>query len=121
MSVPDQAMPAPPFRRADATVTLDVRPTPSVCGRGMVFTATVASLAPERGTPTGTVTIRADGGPTRMLTLCDGVATLTLPLDAGTHTATACYLGDAAFKAAPPATLTTQVWRAGFAAPADVY
>ena len=45
------------------------------------------------------------------------MATFTTRLDAGSHTITADYSGDAHFHAAPLATLTTQVWRTGFAGP----
>lgn len=113
---PRPAPPAVPAQesRADSTISLAVRPAASLCGRSMVFTATVAATAPESGTPTGTVTISADDGPATPVALTDGVATLTIPLGAGLHTATASYRGDTWFNAAPPATLTTRIWRTGF-------
>jgi len=103
--------------RAECTVTLDIRPIWSVCGRAMTFAATVAAVPPGAGTPTGTVTFRADERPATPATLTDGVATFTTQLDAGTHTITADYSGDVRFHAAPRTTLTTQIWRTGFPGP----
>lgn len=101
--------------RADASTTLTVRPGPSVCGRLMMFTATVAAAGsvPVRH-PSGTVTFRADGGPATPVPLSGGVATFRTPLSAGVHTVTARYTGDACFNAAPLTMLTTWIWRMGF-------
>lgn len=104
-------------RYAEATLTLAVGPSRSVCGRLMTFTATVAALSPESGTPTGTVTFTADSSPTNYVTLQEGVATFTTDLDAGVHTVTAGYHGDAHFTSAPLASLTTRTWRTGFPEP----
>lgn len=101
-------------RHADATLTLAVLPSTSVCGRLMTFVATVAALSPESGTPTGTVTFVADNGPAGCVTLHEGVASFTTDLDAGVHTVTARYHGDAPFASAPTAALTTRIWRTGF-------
>lgn len=104
----------PALRRAAAALSLAVHPAPSLCGRSMIFTATVAAVPPEAGTPTGTVTFSVDDGPRTPVALRGGTATLTVPLGAGTHTATASYLGDGGFAAAAPVTVTTRIWRAGF-------
>lgn len=103
--------------RAECTVTLDVRPIPSVCGREMTFAATVAAVPPEPGTPTGTVTLSADDGPATPVSLVDGVAVFTTRLDPGPHTVTAVYSGDNHFHAAPLASLTRWIWRTGFPGP----
>lgn len=106
--------------RAECAVTLAVRPIPSVCGRAMIFAATVAAVPAGAGTPTGTVTFRADGGPATLATLACGVATFTTGLGAGSHTITAGYSGDAHFHPAPLAVLTTRVWRTGFPGPDEM-
>ena len=51
--------------RAECTVTLDIRPMWSLCGRAMTFAATVTAAPPGDGVPTGTVTFRADAGSSR--------------------------------------------------------
>lgn len=99
---------------ADTVVSLDLRPGSSLCGRSMIVTAAVSAVAPGSGTPTGTVTFRADHGPDTLVALRGGVATCTIRLDAGSHTVTASYTGDTHFYAAPLATLTTRIWRTGF-------
>lgn len=103
--------------RAECTVALAVRPISSVCGRAMTFAATVTALPPDTGTPTGIVTFSADDGPATPATLTDGVATFTTWPEAGPHTVTAVYSGDAHFHAAPLTTLTTRIWRTGFPGP----
>lgn len=105
---------APTGARIDSTTTLSVRPGPSVCGRLMIFTATVTAASFDVGNPTGTVLFSADGGPATAVTLCDGVATFATPLGVGAHTVTASYAGDTCFDPAPLATLTTRIWRTGF-------
>ncbi|MGH3941564.1 MAG: Ig-like domain-containing protein [Pseudonocardiaceae bacterium] len=105
---------APTGTRVGSTTTLSARHGLSVCGRLMIFTATVTAASFDFGTPTGTVTFRADGGPPTAVTLCNGVAAFTAPLDAGGHTVTASYAGDTCFNPAPLATLTTWIWRTGF-------
>ncbi|OEV31439.1 hypothetical protein AN219_05060 [Streptomyces nanshensis] len=60
---------------ATTTALTDV-PDPSVVGEPVVFTATVAPVAPGAGTPTGTVTFDfGDGSPTVAEPLVGGVAT----------------------------------------------
>jgi hypothetical protein len=102
------------YARAESTVTIAVNPISSVCGRSMTFTATVSPVPPSSGIPTGTVTFGADDSPATPVTLCGGSATFTTLLNAGLHTVTASYAGDADFHASPLATLTTRIWRAGF-------
>jgi hypothetical protein len=108
------------YLRTECTVTLDVRPISSVCGRAMTFAATVAAVPPGAGTPTGTVTFSADDGPATPATLTDGVATFTTRLDTGPHTITAAYSGDSHFRAAPLTSLTRWIWRTGFPGPDEM-
>lgn len=100
--------------RTRTITTLVARPDPSVCGRKMIFTATVAALPAHADVPSGTVMFSADGGPVTAVTLTDGVATFAAPLGAGTHTVTAGYTGDTRFHPAPLTTLTIRLWRTGF-------
>jgi hypothetical protein len=100
--------------RTEPTITLAVGPISSVCGRSMTFTAAVAAVPPDSGTPTGTVNFSADGRAATPVTLSGGVATFTTRLDAGEHTVTASYAGDAHFHATARTTLTTRIWRHGF-------
>lgn len=117
VALAERATAAVTYLRAECTVTLAIRPLWSVCGRAMTFAATVTAVAPGAGTPTGTVTFRADDRPATPATLTDGVATFTTRLDPGSHTITAGYSGDAHFHPAPLGTLTTRVWRTGFPGP----
>ncbi|MBQ0984210.1 Ig-like domain repeat protein [Streptomyces sp. F63] len=77
--------------------TITASPTTTVYGQPVTFTATVRSLYPPAGTPTGTVTFRIDGpgGGTFTAALDSlGRARVTLStLDAGTHSITATYNG----------------------------
>ncbi|MEU4684224.1 beta strand repeat-containing protein, partial [Streptomyces xinghaiensis] len=77
--------------------TITASPTSTVYGQPVTFTATVRSLYPPAGTPTGTVTfqIAGPGGGTFTRTLDSlGRARVTLStLGAGTHSLTATYNG----------------------------
>ncbi|HTJ70685.1 MAG TPA: Ig-like domain repeat protein [Actinospica sp.] len=69
--------------------------SPSVTGQSVTFTATVAAVGYDAGTPTGTVTFNVDGTTQPALPLSSGTASLTIPNPAvGTHTVTAAYSGD---------------------------
>ncbi|NBM14614.1 Ig-like domain repeat protein [Streptomyces sp. GC420] len=75
-------------------------PDPSVFGQPVLFTATVAPVAPGAGTPTGTVTFTIDGDVVPVLLDENGTATLTrATLPAGTYSVTADYGGDTNFTA----------------------
>lgn len=104
----------PTATRTRTITTLAARPDPSVCGRKMIFTATVAALPVCADVPSGAVMFSADGRPATAVALTDGVATFATPLGAGVHTVTAGYTGDARFHPAPLTTLTIRLWRAGF-------
>lgn len=86
---------------------------PSSVGQTVVFTATVASVAPAVGTPGGTITLyeftgvqtcAAPGGATALggspSALVGGTVNINVStLTAGAHDITACYSGDANFTA----------------------
>ncbi|WP_413811566.1 Ig-like domain repeat protein [Streptomyces sp. OE57] len=87
--------------RASSTTTVDSSPNPSVTGRPVTVTATIAAIAPGAGTPTGTVTFDF-GDRTGAVTapVTGGVATIThaypIAFDSP-YTITADYGGDADF------------------------
>jgi MBG domain (YGX type)/Bacterial Ig domain/Bacterial Ig-like domain (group 3) len=74
---------------------LATSPNPSLPGQPVTFTYTLSTVAPAIGTPTGAVQFSLryeDVGP--LVPLSNGVATLTLPLDAGWYDVSAVYLAD---------------------------
>ena len=78
----------------------------------MTFTATVGTIAPGIGTPTGTVTFY-DGTTAlgRGLLGSDGTATFaTSTLDLGPHSITAAYQGDANFMASTSTSVNHRVF-----------
>ncbi|MDN0199930.1 Ig-like domain repeat protein [Streptomyces sp. S.PNR 29] len=87
--------------QASTTTTVSSSPDPSVVGQPVTFTATVASVAPGAGTPTGTVTFDFGDGTTAVTaTLSNGVATVTRPYttrSSGLFTVTATYNGSNSF------------------------
>jgi hypothetical protein len=95
---------------AVTTVALGSSVNPAVTGQSVTFTATVATVAPGAGTPTGTVTFK-DGSVVlgTVAVGAGGKATLTTSFaTAGGHAITATYSGDAAFVGSSQA-LTEQV------------
>ncbi|MGW8397161.1 beta strand repeat-containing protein, partial [Streptomyces lydicus] len=88
---------------AATVTTLASLPDPSVPGRSVDLTATVAPLAPATGTPTGTVTFDfGDGTPAVTVPLSGGTATTphTWTTTAGSpYTVTAAYHDDGDFEA----------------------
>ncbi|MFK0261389.1 Ig-like domain repeat protein [Streptomyces angustmyceticus] len=85
--------------KAVTTTALASSPDPTVAGQPTTLTATVASVAPGAGTPTGTVTFDfGDGTSPATATLSGGVATVNHTY-AGTsgspYTLTGTYNGDA--------------------------
>jgi hypothetical protein len=80
---------------AATTLTLRSSVNPAVTGQAVTFTATVAAVAPGRGTPTGTVTFK-DGNVVlgTVAVGTRGTATFTTSFAAaGGHTITAVYNG----------------------------
>lgn len=67
---------------------------PSTFGQNVVFTATVAPIAPGGGVPLGSVQFAIDGAPVATVALSGGQATFsTALLGAGLHVVQANYLG----------------------------
>jgi RHS repeat-associated protein len=83
----------------------------SVFGQLVTFTATVSTVPPGAGTPTGMVQFIVDGSNFGSpVSLSGGSATLaTSSLAVGTHTITASYAGDTNFNASTSANLTQTV------------
>ena len=79
----------------ETRVTVTSSSSQSVFGQTLTISATVTTVPPGSGTPTGTVTFTVDGVEQPPVDLVDGVATLRLTgLSIGTHTITASYSGD---------------------------
>ncbi|HKF21440.1 MAG TPA: Ig-like domain repeat protein [Candidatus Angelobacter sp.] len=84
--------------RANTTTTVTSSANPSFFGQSVTFTATVATVAPGSGTPTGTVTFLDGGSPIGTGTLSGGIGTFTTSaLALGNHTITTNYGGDGNF------------------------
>jgi hypothetical protein len=84
--------------KADATTFVTSSVNPSVSGEEVALTATVREVAPEAGTPTGTVEFLDGELPIATETLADGVATFrTSALAVGSHMITARYSGNVNF------------------------
>jgi hypothetical protein len=83
----------------DATsMTLSSSANPSVFGQSVVVTATVSSVAPGAGTPTGTVSFSDGATSLGSANLANGQASFTLSaLAVGSQSITASYAGDANF------------------------
>ncbi|MFD5393521.1 beta strand repeat-containing protein, partial [Streptomyces sp. NPDC127097] len=105
---------------ATTLTTVSSSPDPSVTGRPVTFTATVAPTPPGAGVPTGTVTFTfGDGTAAVTASLSGGVAGVTHVYTTATgspYTVTARYSGDANFSSSagtdsqtvdPASTLTT--------------
>jgi hypothetical protein len=96
--------------QASTTTTLTASVNPVAAGQSVVFTASVAAVAPGSGTPTGTVTFK-DGNVVLGTVTLDANARATLSTrfsTAGSHTITAVYTGDDDFAGSSRA-LTEQV------------
>jgi uncharacterized repeat protein (TIGR01451 family) len=96
---------------ADTTAMLSSSVNPSLYGQVVMFTATVAAVAPGGGTVVGTVTI-SDGGTTLATVRLDaeGQASFaTSSLAVGSHTITAHYNGDGNFNESDAAPVTQVV------------
>ena len=86
--------------KSSSTTAVASSQNPSVIGQSVIFTATVAAVAPGTGTPTGTVTFLDGGSAIGSGTLSAGVTTFTTSaLAGGNHTLTTSYGGDASFNA----------------------
>ena len=86
---------------------------PSVYGEAVTFTATVTSVAPGTGVPTGTVTFKNGSVVLGTISLVAGKATLTTAaLLAGAHSITATYNGSSSDNVSLSGTLTQTVNKA---------
>jgi hypothetical protein len=96
---------------AATSVTLSAAPNPSALGQQVTFTATVSSVDPANGTPTGTVQFIIDGANFGSpVTLSGGVASVNdSVLSASTHTITATYSGDTTHAGSTSSPLTQNV------------
>ncbi len=96
--------------QASTTTTLSSSVNPSSYGQGLTFTATVTSVAPGSGTPTGPLTFIIDGTPIVTPTLnAGGVATYTTStLAAGAHTVNALYGGSTSYISSTGSLTTSQ-------------
>jgi hypothetical protein len=86
--------------QSGTTTTVTSSPAPSVYGDSVTFTATVVSVAPGAGTPTGTVTFAVVPALQLFSATLDasGVATVTTStLSAGSYTVVATYNADSNF------------------------
>jgi hypothetical protein len=96
---------------ASITTLASSSPT-STAGQSVVFSATLAAIAPGAGAPTGTVQFVVDGvNLGTPAAIINGVATSSAlsSLSVGTHSILAIYSGDADFVASTAATLTQTV------------
>src|SRR5439155_375077 len=83
---------------------------PSAFGESVTFTATVSSVSPGAGTPTGTLTSDAAGVPFGTATLSGGSGSFTTSaLTVGVHDITVDYSGDTNFTGSSSATLSQTV------------
>ncbi|WP_435242247.1 Ig-like domain repeat protein [Streptomyces cucumeris] len=80
--------------KASTTTAVVATPNPARVNDPVTLTATVATVLPGTGTPTGTVTLAIPGRTPQTVTLVNGVASGTFnPLPKGTYTVTANYNG----------------------------
>ena len=86
--------------QAHTTTTVTASANPSIFGAPVIYTASVAPVAPGAGTPTGTVTFTAGGVTLGAQTLSSkGTASVSAAdLPAGPQTITATYSGDVNFQ-----------------------
>jgi hypothetical protein len=96
--------------KANTTTALTSTANPVVLGQAVTFTATVATVAPGGGTPTGNVVFKDGATVLATVLLVNGVATFsTSTLSQATHSINAAYQGDANHVASTPATLNEQI------------
>ena len=89
---------------AETETTVAATPNPTALGEETNFEVTVAAIAPGSGSPSGTVTIFADGQPVGSADLVDGSASVSAILDnAGLAEITASYDGDSGYLASTSA------------------
>ncbi len=96
--------------KADTSIALSGSPS-TVSGQSATFTATVTTLSPGAGTPTGNVTFKDGGNVIGVVPLVNGVASFSIAgLAVASHSITAAYTsGDADHNAGPASSPVTQV------------
>jgi len=96
--------------QAATSTVVSAAPNPASPGQAVIFTATVTTLTPGSGTPTGTVTFFVNGNSVGTGSLSSGKATFsTSSLTAGTYTITAGYGNTASFAASTSAGTSVRV------------
>jgi hypothetical protein len=95
----DVLVPRQTVKKAGTNTALALLPLPASLNARLALTATVTTVAPGSGTPTGVVTFTIDGAMAGAPALsATGVVTLTTtPLALATHRVEAIYNGDASF------------------------
>jgi MYXO-CTERM domain-containing protein len=92
--------------KGSSTATVTSSQNPQAVGAAVIFSATVAAVAPAVGAPTGTVTFLDGATSLGTGTIAAGVATLsTAALAVGSHSVTATYAGDTNFVTSTSAAL----------------
>lgn len=90
---------------AATTVTLVANKSTLLPGGSVTLTATVAVVAPGKGTPAGSVTFRDGAKVIGTASLTGGIATLaTVPAPSGVHALSASFAGSTTLAASPGAT-----------------
>ncbi|MFE1048828.1 Ig-like domain repeat protein, partial [Streptomyces olivaceus] len=79
---------------APTKTVLTISPNPVVCGRTVTYCATVTSVAPGSGTPSGTVTFTGPGGFSQTVTLNASGSACVTTTASGSGTVAAVYNGN---------------------------
>jgi autotransporter-associated beta strand protein len=96
-------------KASTATSAITSSLNPSLFGQAVSLSVTVSAVSPGSGTPTGTVAFTVDGTTSNVTLDATGKATfMPALLQAGTHTITAAYTGDANFLGSSSPTAFTQ-------------
>jgi autotransporter-associated beta strand protein len=99
--------------KATTTSTVSATPNPSVYGQSVTFTATVSTVAPGVGSPSGTFSFFDGSTNLGSGTITAGVATLTTSsLSTGAHSITVQYNGDGNFNGSTSSAITQTVDKA---------
>ena len=99
--------------KATTTSTVSATPNPSVYGQSVTFTATVSTVAPGVGNPSGTFSFFDGSTNLGSGTITAGVATLTTSsLSTGAHAITVQYSGDGNFNGSTSSAITQTVDKA---------
>jgi len=105
---PDQSV---TVAKAQTATSLSSTPNPSTRKQVATVTASVAAVAPGSGTPTGQVSFLEGKKKLGTATLVNGIASLQIAFNMGSHVVTATYVGNANFVGSTAAPLTQTVDR----------